>query len=156
MEIEKVTKIIGAITAVFTLLGGGYASLEKFKSSFKDTSILAWHPEYFNISNGKSTDEFKVVAARRKIRDDCSVENFKIEIRDSDYIIHEATPSVSIFSGPASPTVDKFGYKFTIKSPQNVSLGRATLLAHITYKCPEGIVLINYPSHENLTFEITS
>lgn len=154
MEIEKITKIIGAVTAFFALIAGGYTSIDKIKNSFKDNHILTWHPEYFSISNGKAIDEFKVIVARQKIRDDCSVEAFKIEVRDSEYIIHEATPSVSIFSGPASSTIDKFGYKFTIKDPMNVSMGKATLLAHITYKCPEGIVIVNYPSHENLTFLI--
>jgi len=32
--------------------------------------------------------------------------------------------------------------------------GTATLLAHIDYLCPEGSVVVNYPDHKNLEFEI--
>jgi hypothetical protein len=35
-----------------------------------------------------------------------------------------------------------------------ISLGKATLLAHIDYECPEGPVIVNYPDHENLSFNI--
>jgi hypothetical protein len=42
----------------------------------------------------------------------------------------------------------------TIDKPYDVAKGKATLLAHIEYKCPEGIVYINYPSHQNLEFMI--
>lgn len=154
MEIEKITKLIGVITGCFALIGGGYTAVDKVKNSFKNTQIIMWHPEYFSVSDGVASGEFRAVVARQKYRDDCSVESFKIEVKDSDYIVHEASPSLSVFSGPATPTIDKFGFKFTIKNHQNVAKGTAVLLGHITYKCPEGIVLVNYPNHKNLTFDI--
>lgn len=155
MEIEKITKIIGVITACFGLLGAGYTGFDKVKNSFKENHILTWHPEYFSVSDGVSSGEFRAVVARQKIRDDCSVESFKIEVKDSDYIVHEAFPSLSVFSGPASPVIDKFGFRFTIKNHQNVAKGRAVLLGRIMYKCPEGSILITYPNHENLSFNIS-
>jgi hypothetical protein len=33
--------------------------------------------------------------------------------------------------------------------------GTATLLARIDYMCPEGPVVVSYPDHKNLQFEIT-
>jgi len=76
-------------------------------------------------------------------------------VRDSRYIVHKANPSIATFSGPANEKVDKFGYAITIDNPEKVAVGRATLLARIKYKCPEGEVLISYPDHANLTFNIT-
>ena len=61
---------------------------------------------------------------------------------------------IAVFSGPASDTVDKFGYKFKLDTTQPVATGVATLMAHIKYKCPEGEVLVNYPAHKNLMFTI--
>lgn len=152
--IEKTVKLIGLVTATFAVIGGGFTVWDKIQNSFKDDTILIWSPEHFEINNGPATGEFKVIVARQKLRDDCSVENFKLEIRDSEYIVHVAIPSVANFSGSASETIEKFGYKFTINAPEEVAKGQATLLAHIYYKCPEGEVLINYPSHENLNFNI--
>ena len=63
-------------------------------------------------------------------------------------------PSVAKFSGPASPTVDKFGYTMTIEGPESVAVGSAKLIARITYKCPEGNVVIAYPDHKNLSFNV--
>ena len=154
MPIEQFTKYIASATAVFAMIAGGNTVLDKMGSSLKDERILIWSPEYFSISSGTSTDTFEVVVARQKLRDDCAVEDFKLEVKDSRYIVHIVSPSITKFSGPATPTVEKFGYTFTINDPQNVSKGKAILLAHIYYKCPEGTVLVNYPSHENLTFTI--
>ena len=84
----------------------------------------------------------------------CCVEQFYLEVRDSKYIVHKATSSIAKFSGPATDKIDKFGYTIKIDDAPKVSPGRATLLAHIRYKCPEGEVLMNYPDHANLTFEI--
>jgi hypothetical protein len=136
LDIDRVTKSVGAVTAVFAMVGGGYTA-------------------HFSITDGPANGEFAVVAARRKIRDDCSVEQFYLEVRDSRYIVHKANPSIAKFSGPANDKVDKFGYTITIDDPNKIAPGRATLLAHIRYKCPEGEVLINYPDHANLTFNIT-
>ena len=72
-------------------------------------------------------------------------------------MVHTATPSVAKFSGPASDKVDKFGYSFTIDEEHQDMMppGEATLLVHIDYMCPEGAVVVNYPDHENLRFNIT-
>ena len=152
-DAENITKAIGVVTATFAMIGGGYTLLDKVGS--KD--ILTWAPEYFEISSGPADGEFEVVVAREKHRDDCSVEGFELEVKDSEYRIHTAVPSVAKFSGPASDTIDKFGYSFTISSEESeIATGTATLLAHIYYKCPEGDVVVNYPDHQNLKFEITS
>ena len=151
--LEDVTKTVGAVTAVIAMTGGGYTLMDKFGVFKKD--ILEWAPEHFQISDAPSSGEFRVVVARKKNRDDCEVTGFKLEVRDSDLVVHKASPSIATFSGPASPEVDKFGYKFTIEPSGTVANGPATLLAHIKYKCPEGEVVINYPKHKNLDFNIT-
>ena len=104
LDVDRTTKLIGAVTALFAMVGGGYTATDKLGLFRKP--ILEWSPEYFSITGGPADGEFAVVAARKKIRDDCSVEQFYLEVRDS------------------------------------------------RYKCPEGEVLINYPDHTNLTFEI--
>jgi hypothetical protein len=152
LDVDRTTKLIGAVTALFAMVGGGYTATDKL-GLFKKP-ILEWSPEYFSITGGPADGEFAVVAARKKIRDDCSVEQFYLEVRDARYIVHQANPSIAKFSGPATDKIDKFGYTITLENPSKVSPGRATLLAHIRYKCPEGEVLINYPDHANLTFEI--
>lgn len=150
--VEDVTKTVGAVTAVIAMTGGGYTLVEKFGVFKKD--ILKWAPEHFQISDAPANGEFRVVVARKKNRDDCEVVDFKLEVRDSEFVVHKASPSIATFSGPASPEVDKFGYKFTIDSNAKVADGPATLLAHIKYKCPEREVVVNYPNHKNLQFNI--
>ena len=152
LDVDRTTKLIGAVTAFLAMIGGGYTATDKLGLFRKP--ILEWSPEYFSITGGPADGEFAVVAARKKIRDDCSVEQFYLEVRDARYIVHQANPSIAKFSGPATDKIDKFGYTITLENPSKVSPGRATLLAHIRYKCPEGEVLINYPDHANLTFEI--
>ena len=152
MDIESITKGIGVVTATFALIGGGYTLYDKLGI---EDPILEWAPEYFEISDGETDDDFKVVVARQKLRDDCKVTGFRLEVRDSDFVVHKATPSIAKFSGPASDKVDKFGYYFTIENHNEVEVGEATLLAHIDYECPEGPVIVNYPDHENLKFNIT-
>lgn len=150
-----VAKIIGAIAASVAAIGGSYTLAEKL--GWFNKAILEWSPEHFEVASGHSGGEFKVVVARQKLRDDCEVTSFKIEIQDSDFVVHPAIPSIATFSGPATATVDKFGYKFTF-SPEvqkKVAVGEAMLLAHIKYKCPEREVMVNYPSHKNLKFNIT-
>jgi len=148
------SKTVGALTALLALAGGAIAVLEK--TSFFDKPILVWAPEHFSISNGPANGEFLIVAAREKLRDDCDVTKFHLEVRDSNWIVHPAVPSIARFSGPASPRVDKFGYKMKIAGDHahKVAVGRATLLAQIYYKCPEGDVVVSYPEHPNLTFVI--
>ena len=151
-DIELVTKGIGVITATFALIGGGYTLYDKLES--KD--ILTWAPEHFEISNGPRDGSFDVIVAREKHRDDCKVTGFTLEVKDSKYMVHTASPSIAKFSGPASDKIDKFGFSFTIDEEHidMIPPGTATLLAHIDYECPEGPVVVNYPDHKNLTFNI--
>lgn len=152
MDADEIKKWLGVVTAAFAVIGGGYTAVEK--TTFFKKPILTWAPEHFTITSGPATGEFRVIVAREKHRDDCSVEGFKLEVRDSNMIVHAAKPSVSKFSGPAAHKVDKFGYTITLENPERVALGTATLLAHIDYKCPEGQVIVNYPDHANLRFEV--
>jgi len=152
-DIENIKTGIGVVTAVFAMIGGGYTMWDKLKP--KD--ILTWAPEHFEVSDGPVNGTFDVIVAREKHRDDCKVEGFRLEVKDSKYMVHTATPSVAKFSGPASNKVDKFGYSFTIDEEHQhmIPEGEATLLVHIDYMCPEGAVVVNYPDHENLRFNIT-
>jgi hypothetical protein len=152
IDTDAITKPVAAVTAIMAMLGGGYTLYDKIKLPPKD--ILTWDAEHFSISNGPASGAFKVIVARQKIRDDCAVEEFSLEVRDADYIVHKALPSVAKFSGPASPTVDKFGYTMTLEKPESVAVGSAKLIARITYKCPEGNVMIAYPDHKNLSFNV--
>jgi len=150
IDVENITKGIGIVTATFALIGGGYTLFGKFE----DKSILEWSPEHFEISDGPADGEFKVSVAREKHRDDCTVEDFILDIRDSEYIVHKAKPSITKFMGPATDKVDTFAYKMTIENPSEVAKGEATLVAYIHYGCPEGQVVVNYPDHQNLRFNI--
>ena len=152
MDYDNITKPIAVVTAMMSAVGGGYALVDKFGLLKKD--ILKWDAEHFEISNGPAHEPFRVIVARQKIRDDCLVEDFTLEVRDANYIVHRATPSVVKFSGPASHNVDKLGYTMTIEAPETVAAGEAKLLARISYKCPEGNVIISYPDHKNLTFRV--
>jgi hypothetical protein len=151
-DTDAITKPVAVVTAVIAMIGGGYSLVEKIKLPPKD--VLKWDAENFSISNSHASGAFKVVVARQKIRDDCTVEEFGLEVQDSEYIVHKAKPSVAKFSGPATPTVDKFGYTITLENPDSVAVGPAKLLARIVYKCPEGNVVISYPNHKNLSFSI--
>jgi hypothetical protein len=152
VDVENITKGIGVVTATFALIGGGYTFWDKLESK----EILAWAPEHFEISNAPADGTFDVIVAREKYRDDCSVEGFTLEVKDSKFMVHKAIPSIAKFSGPASDKIDKFGFSFTIDKEHidMIKPGTATLLAHIDYACPEGPVVVNYPDHKNLEFEI--
>lgn len=152
IDADSITKPIAVVTAVMAMLGGGYSLYDKVKLPPKD--ILRWDAEHFSVSSGPASGVFKVIVARQKIRDDCTVEDFGLEVRDADYMVHKAIPSVAKFSGPASPTVDKFGYTMSVENPEKVASGIAKLIARITYKCPEGNVVIAYPDHKNLSFSV--
>jgi hypothetical protein len=147
-DIENITKGIGVVTATLAMLGGGYSVWDKFSS--KD--ILTWAPEYFNIEPYEGN--YKVTVAREKHRDDCTVTDFTLTVRDSKNIIHQASSSIGKFMGPASDRVDTFAFKMSIESDQPVAQGMATLIAYIDYDCPEGHIAVTYPDHENLKFEI--
>jgi hypothetical protein len=152
IDYDSITKPVAVATAVMSAVGGGYALVDKFGWFKKD--VLKWHAEHFEVSDGAAHGSFRVVVARQKIRDDCAVEDFTLEVRDANYIVHRAVPSIAKFSGPAGPNVDKLGFTMTIEGPETVAAGEAKLLARINYKCPEGNVLVNYPDHKNLTFKI--
>ena len=151
-DVENITKGIGVVTATFALIGGGYTLWDKLESK----EILAWAPEYFSVTDAPADGTFDVIVAREKYRDDCSVEGFTLEVKDSKFMVHRAIPSITKFSGPASDKIDKFGFSFTIDDEhiKMIDPGPATLLAHIDYECPEGPVVVNYPDHKNLEFEI--
>jgi hypothetical protein len=97
MDLETVTKGIGVVTATFALIGGGYTLTDKL--GLFDKPILVWAPEYFEITDGPVNGPFRVIVAREKIRDDCDVTGFTLEIRDSEFVVHPATPDVTKFSG---------------------------------------------------------
>ena len=152
IDTDSITKPIAVVTAVMAMIGGGYSLVEKIKFPPKD--ILKWDADHFSVSNSHAYGAFKVVVARQKIRDDCTVDEFGLEVRDSDYIVHKAKPSIAKFSGPVTSNVDKFGYTITLENPDSVAVGPAKLFARIVYKCPEGTVVIAYPDHPNLNFTI--
>lgn len=152
IDTDAITKPVAVVTAVMAMIGGGYSLVEKIKFPPKD--ILKWDADHFSVSNSHAYGAFKVVVARQKIRDDCTVDEFSLEVRDSDYIVHNAKPSIAKFSGPVTSNVDKFGYTITLENPDSVAVGPAKLFARIVYKCPEGTVVIAYPDHPNLNFTI--
>ena len=144
-----VAKTISAIAASVAALGGGYTLADKF--GWFDRAILEWTPEHFKIvaEEGKPIN---VTVARIKKRDDCSVESFTPSIRDAAGMVHEATTTASKFSGPAGPEIDTFTYELTMVGKEKITSGKATLLATIKYKCPEGERVVQYPRHANLSF----
>lgn len=154
MDLPKFTPVVQFFTAAFALAVGGYTAGEKFGLFTHD--IVEWAPEHFHIADAKIGSPVAVTVARIKKRDDCSVEKFEVTVRDSASVIHEATPSMTRFTGPAGPEIDKFTYLLTIADKETITPGRATLLATITYKCPEGERTVTYPRHQNLTFVLES
>lgn len=145
-------KAIGAVAASIAALGGGYTLFDKF--GWLDNQIIEWAPEHFKIADARIGEPISVTVARIKKRDDCSVESFIPAIRDGKSVVHEAVPSNSKFSGPAGPEVDTFTYTLTLK--ETPASGKATLLATIKYKCPEGDRVVTYPRHKNLTFNLSN
>jgi hypothetical protein len=150
MELPKLTPVIQFATASFALAVGGYTAGEKL--GWLKNDIIAWTPEHFRIVDTKIGQPVSVTVARIKKRDDCSVENFEVTIRDGAGVIHQAASSMSRFAGPAGPEIDTFTYLLTISDKETIAPGRATLLATIKYKCPEGERTVTYPRHQNLTF----
>lgn len=152
MEISKLTPVVQFLTATFAVAVGGYTAGDKF--GWFDKAIIAWAPEHFKIAPAKIGEPVKVTVARIKKRDDCSVESFIPSVRDAAGMVHEATPSMSKFSGPASKEIDTFTYELTLSAKEKIQPGVATLLASIKYKCPEGERTVQYPKHANLTFPL--
>jgi len=154
MEIGKLTPVVQFVTASLAVVVGGYTAGDKF--GWFDRAIIEWAPEHFNIAPARIGDPIRVTVARIKKRDDCSVESFMPSIRDAGGMVHEATPSMSKFSGPAGPSVDTFTYDLVVSDKNPVQPGVATLLASIKYKCPEGERTVQYPRHQKLTFALES
>lgn len=150
MDLPKITPIIQLATASFALAVGGYTAGEKF-GWFKN-EIITWAPDHFHIASASIGSPITVTVARIKKRDDCSVEQFNVTVRDAEGVVHEATPSMTRFTGPAGPEIDTFTYHLVISDREQVAPGLATLLATIKYKCPEGERVVTYPRHQNLTF----
>jgi hypothetical protein len=147
-----IPKAIGAVAASVAALGGSYTLVDKF--GWLDTAIIEWAPEHFEIKPTKIGEPIVVTVARIKKRDDCSVESFVPAIRDGRGMVHEAVSSNPKFSGPAGPEVDTFTYTLSVKT--EMAPGKATLLATIKYKCPEGDRTVTYPRHKNLNFALVS
>ena len=152
MELPKLTPVVQFATASFALAVGGYSAGEKF-GWFKN-EIITWTPEHFRIVDTKIGAPITVTVARIKRRDDCSVEGFNVTVRDGAGVVHEAQPSMSRFTGPAGPEIDTFTYQLTLSDKETIAPGKATLLATIKYKCPEGERTVTYPRHPNLTFAL--
>jgi hypothetical protein len=151
--VMDVSKAIGAIAASVAAVGGGYTLVDKV--GWLDRAIIEWAPEHFKIAPAKKGEPITVTVARIKKRDDCSVEGFFPTVRDGVGVVHEAMPSMSKFTGPAGPEIDTFTYQLKLSDKEQIAPGRATLLATIKYKCPEGDRVVTYPKHKNLTFELT-
>lgn len=146
-----VPKVISAVAASVAALGGSYTLVDKF--GWLDKEILVWAPEHFKIV-AEEGHPINVTVARIKKRDDCSVESFTPSIRDAAGMVHEATTTASKFSGPAGDEIDTFTYELTMVRKEKIADGRATLLATIKYKCPEGERVVQYPRHKNLSFDL--
>ena len=146
-----VAKTISAVAASVAALGGGYTLADKF--GWFDREILVWSPDHFKIV-AEEGQPINVTVARIKKRDDCSVESFTPSIRDAAGMVHEATTTASKFSGPAGDEIDTFTYQLTLVRKEKIADGRATLLATIKYKCPEGARGVQYPRHKNLSFDL--
>ena len=156
MSLDTVKTVAGATAAVVALATGALNFSDKIGVDLWDRPILEWDPESFKVEDGYIMDGFKVIVARQKLRDDCDVVSFSVQIRDSEYLVHPTVTSVSKFSGPASDTVDMFGYRVYLHEmhTHKVALGEATLIGQIKYDCPEGEKLVTYPSHPNLNFNV--
>ena len=153
MELPKVTPVVQFATATFALVVGGYTTGDKFGWFRKP--ILEWAPEHFQVSDAWIGEPINVTVARIKRRDDCSVEGFEPTVRDAAGMVHAAKPSATRFTGPASDEIDTFTYQLRLSDDEPIAPGRATLLASITYKCPEGMRAVTYPKHPNLTFMLS-
>ena len=151
MELPKLTPVGQFVPASFALAVGGYTAGDKF--GWFQRPILEWAPEHFKIV-AESKQPINVTVARIKKRDDCSVESFTPSIRDAAGMVHEATTTASKFSGPAGPEIDTFTYQLTMVQKEKIAAGKATLLATIKYKCPEGERVVQYPRHPNLSFDL--
>ena len=153
---DNIKLVAGSLGAVVALVSGAFTLSDKFGITLWDRPVLEWSPDHFKIEDGYIEDGFKVIVARQKLRDDCEVVGFSVQIRDSDYLVYPAVTSVTKFSGPASDDVDMFGYRVFLREmdTHKFTIGEATLVGQIKYDCPEGQKIVTYPSHPNLTFNV--
>ena len=150
MELKDFTTFAQGVAAVVAVVVGSYTVGDKF--GLFERNIVIWSPEHFSIKATTAHEPILVTVARIKKRDDCSVEKFTPLIRDANNIVHNATTSTPVFSGPAGTKIDTFTYELILNSKERVASGQATLLASIKYKCPEGERVVQYPDHANLKF----
>ena len=156
MSLDTVKVVAGSLAAVVGLASGALTLTNKVGIELWERPVLEWSPENFRVEDGYIMDGFKVIVARQKLRDDCEVVGFSVQIRDSEYLVHPTVTSVSKFSGPASDSVDMFGYRVYLQEmhTHKITLGEATLIGQIKYDCPEGEKIVTYPSHPNLNFNV--
>ena len=155
MSFDTVKTVAGAFAAVLAVATGTLNFSDKLGFDLWERPILEWAPDQFEVVGGPSDEGFKVVAARTKLRDDCEVVGFSVEVRDSDYIVYPGTPSATRFSGAASGVVEKFGFYVFLHEMDvaKVRPGIATLLGQIKYSCPEGEKIVTYPSGLDFVIE---
>ena len=148
MSLDTVKLVAGSLAAVVGLASGTLTLTNKVGIDLWERPILEWAPEQFVVEGGAADEGFKVIAARTKLRDDCEVIGFTVEIRDADFIVFPASPSVTKFSGAAGDSVEKFGFYVYLHEMDipKVAYGAATLLAQVKYQCPEGEKRVTYPS----------
>lgn len=156
MGFDTVKVVAGSLGAVVALVSGTFTLSDKVGFELWDRPVLEWSPENFRVEDGYIMDGFKVIVARQKLRDDCDVVGFSVQIRDSDYLVHPTVTSVTKFSGPAGDSVEMFGYRVYLHEmhTEKFALGEATLIGQLKYECPEGEKLVTYPSHPNLNFTV--
>ena len=153
---DNVKLVAGSLGAVVALVSGTFTLSDKVGFDLLKRPILEWSPENFKVEDGYIMDGFKVIVARQKLRDDCEVTGFNVQIRDSEYLVHPTATSVTKFSGPAGDSVEMFGYQVYLQEMHihKVSPGEAKLVGQIKYDCPEGEKIVTYPNHPNLNFNV--
>lgn len=156
MGLDSIKLIAGSLGAVVALISGSLTLSDRFGFDLWERPVLEWAPEEFIIEDGYVLDGFKVIVARTKLRDDCEVIGFSVQLRDSEYLVHPAVTSVTKFSGPAGDRVELFGYRVYVPEMHvhKIAFGLATLSGQIKYSCPEGEQIVSYPNHRNLSFRI--
>jgi hypothetical protein len=118
--------------------------------------VLTWNvrPGNFFVSSGSATDEFRVQVTRTMIRTNCSLRSFNPFVVDSNGFSHSIVTSASRVSLGQVGQEQSYRYVFKLENPTLVSIGEATLRALLTYDCPSGQQVIEYPDTNLLEFHI--
>ena len=147
LNLDNIKTTIAVVSGLIAATAGGYKFLDSAGYHWT-RPVLTWHAEHFDITDAPINGEFRIVVAREKHRDDCEVVEFSISVRDSNLMVHAATPGIATFSGPASDTVDMFAYNFYMREEdyEIVNTGVATFIGKIVYDCPEGTQHVYYPT----------